>query len=252
MCMINQIFCLSPCTNYCVILNDWDWYIANCVKTMASFIFKFWDMVKLSCSNFLPVLQQNSMFLNESIAKKPPPTLQRTHEFCCKTGRQLLQLSFIMSQNLKSKDAKVFTQFAIYQSQSFKITQQGCRDPIKLIEDLETLYLSSNTDVLSTPSTSEFEEANLWSASQLHKELKSSKGKNKTPSTATSNYELQEIMNTAWSNNTSMGGGPPPPGQDQASVMRSKTYTNTNRYSNRDYLSPSDLIILSPSAHSPL
>ena len=28
-----------------------------------------------------------------------------------------------MSQNLKSKDAIVFTQFAIYQSQSFKITQ---------------------------------------------------------------------------------------------------------------------------------
>eukprot|EP00116_Pleurobrachia_bachei_P016281 sb/3476543/ len=60
---------------YCVILNDWDWYIANCVKTMASFICKFWDMIKLSCSNSLPVLQQNSMFLNEYIAKKPPPTL---------------------------------------------------------------------------------------------------------------------------------------------------------------------------------
>eukprot|EP00116_Pleurobrachia_bachei_P014115 sb/3474377/ len=60
---------------YCVILNDWDWYIANYVTTMASFDFKFWDMIKLSCSNFLPVLQKNSMFLNEYIAKKPPPTL---------------------------------------------------------------------------------------------------------------------------------------------------------------------------------
>eukprot|EP00116_Pleurobrachia_bachei_P001456 sb/3461718/ len=46
-------------------------------------------------------------------------------EFCCKTRRKLLQLSFIMSQNLKSKDAIVFTQFAIYQSQSFKITHSA-------------------------------------------------------------------------------------------------------------------------------
>ena len=41
----------------------------------------------------------------------------------CKARRKLLQLSFIVSQNLKSKDVTVFTQFAIYQSQSFKITQ---------------------------------------------------------------------------------------------------------------------------------
>ena len=40
-----------------------------------------------------------------------------------KAMRKMLQLIFIVSQNLKSKDVTVFTQFAIYQSQSFKITQ---------------------------------------------------------------------------------------------------------------------------------
>ena len=35
----------------------------------------------------------------------------------------MLRLGFFVTQNLKSKDAIVFTQFAIYQSQSFKITQ---------------------------------------------------------------------------------------------------------------------------------
>ena len=62
-------------TLYCVILNDWDWYIANCQKTVTSFDFKFWDTIKLSCSNFLLAVQLISMFLNESVARKPPPTL---------------------------------------------------------------------------------------------------------------------------------------------------------------------------------
>eukprot|EP00116_Pleurobrachia_bachei_P003439 sb/3463701/ len=62
----------------------------------------------------------------------------RNIEFFCKTSRKLLQLSFIMSQNLKSKDAIVFTQFAIYQSQSFKITQYHQKKlPKKLLDKSE-------------------------------------------------------------------------------------------------------------------
>ena len=47
------------------------------VKTsyLASFDFRFWNTIKLSCNNFLLALQQILTFLNESVARKPPPTL---------------------------------------------------------------------------------------------------------------------------------------------------------------------------------
>lgn len=104
---------------------------------------------------------------------------------------------------------------------------------MRLLEDLETIYLSSNnTPSLNSLDTVDAEEEELWSANQLNKALRDKKV-NPGPSSASNlpssrpDYaqQLQEIMNTTWNSNGM------PAMQEHGNVTRAKTYTNSGRYS---------------------
>lgn len=106
------------------------------------------------------------------------------------------------------------------------------KDPVRLLEDLETIYLSSNdTPSLNSQDTVDAEEEDLWSANQLNKALRKKK-ENPGPSSVKKlpasrpDYakELQEIMNTTWNTNGMPGM------QEHGNVTRAKTYTNSGRY----------------------
>eukprot|EP00116_Pleurobrachia_bachei_P005824 sb/3466086/ len=101
----------------CSVLNTVYYFVIYISISIATLNFLFWGWChKLrpewaSYLKFLPSVEVYVKLLNT-----------KNIELGCKTRTKLLQLSFTMSQSLKMKNAIVFTQFAIYQSQSFKIT----------------------------------------------------------------------------------------------------------------------------------
>jgi len=106
------------------------------------------------------------------------------------------------------------------------------KDPVRLLEDLETIYLSSNdTPSLNSLETVDVEEEELWSANQLNRALRKRKedpgpssSSNLPPTRPDYAKELQEIMNTTWNSNGM------PAMQEHGNVTRAKTYTNSGRY----------------------
>lgn len=106
------------------------------------------------------------------------------------------------------------------------------KDPVRLLEDLETIYLSSNdTPSINSLDTVDVEEEELWSANQLNRAIRKkredpgpSSSSNLPPARPDYAKELQDIMNTTWNSNGM------PAMQEHGNVTRAKTYTNSGRY----------------------
>jgi len=111
----------------------------------------------------------------------------------------------------------------------YKPTRES-RDPVLLLEDLQTLYLSSSNTPSLQSQDFDTEEEDLWSASQLHRSLKKKKQSEGSASSTTADYEseLQNIMNTTWNTNAI------PNMADHNNLIRAKTYTNSSRYNRQE------------------